>query len=510
MGGEASTLNHNNNNNVNNKGRDLTPMEREQMIKMQRHMEAKKKAELEKRKRANTLAGRVHRTNNLEHNRVMGDVIRTQNRINGFQFSSSDMRHMVNNGNERNYDRMNVSTRKPIYKDRPQPTLQVHHKEGKGDKRSNGQKRKINRNAEISKSINNMDDFEESEKRLEEEFQRGEMERRRKFQKDKEKRRKAFTGEINKFKRSKFDPYKILSLPKNFTMDQLKRSYKKMAMKTHPDKGGDPRVFKVITKSYLTLVDELKKRENNNTYGDLKKNADSFLGSQSTEAPTTLNDSNGFNINKFNTLYSEHRMDRPEDAGYGKWMEGTDFDETSQKPLFSDGFNLDVFNSVFNDEVNEGVSNEVIQYHKPNALISGSGIACVELGRGRIKDFSSDGTSSILGRSSKKSLQFTDYKLAHTKTTITGVKSDREDFNSIGDLKMNRQNISYKMSREERDREAQIKKRNEERERRRIERLENHDRMAAEHFNRVRNVITGRPMNNSDRTLSITNSRERF
>ena len=114
------------------------------------------------------------------------------------------------------------------------------------------------------------------------------------------------------------------------------------------------------------------------------------MGSQSTEAPTTLDDSNGFNLNKFNTLYNEHRMDRPEDAGYGKWMEGTDFDETSQKPLFSDGFNLDVFNSVFNDEVNEGMSNEIIKYHKPNALISGSGIACVELGRGRIKDFRSD------------------------------------------------------------------------------------------------------------------------
>ena len=51
-----------------------------------------------------------------------------------------------------------------------------------------------------------------------------------------------------------------------------------MAMKTHPDKGGDPRVFKVITKSYLTLVEELKKRDNNNTYGDLKKIRRCFYG----------------------------------------------------------------------------------------------------------------------------------------------------------------------------------------------------------------------------------------
>lgn len=501
MGGETSTLNHNNNND--NKP-NLTPMEREQMIKMQRHLEAQKRAELEKQKKANSLSNRIHRANNAEQNRVLGDVMRTQNRLNGFQFSSSDMRHMVNNGNERSYNRMNVSSRKPIYKERPQPTLQVHHK---STKKTNKKRVYKDKNAQIANSINNMDDFEESERRLEEEYKREEMERRRKFEKAKQRRKQAFTGEINKFKRSKFDPYKILSLPKNFTMAQLKRSYKKMAMKTHPDKGGDPRVFKVITKSYLTLIEELKKRENNNTYGDLKKNTEMFMNGQSTEAPTTLNDSNGFNVNKFNTLYNEHRMDRPEDAGYGNWMEGTDFNEESQKPLFSDGFNLDIFNSVFNEGVNDSVSNEVIQYHKPNALISSSGIACVELGRGRIKDFSSDGTSNIQGRGSKKSLQFTDYKIAHTKTTITGVKSNREDFNSIGDLKMNRQNIKYKMSREDMEREALIKKRNEEREKRRIERLENNDRLASEHFNRVRNVLTGKPMNSNGSILSITNNR---
>ena len=35
------------------------------------------------------------------------------------------------------------------------------------------------------------------------------------------------------------DPYKILQVDKNFTIDILKQKYKQLAIKLHPDKGGD-------------------------------------------------------------------------------------------------------------------------------------------------------------------------------------------------------------------------------------------------------------------------------
>ena len=61
-----------------------------------------------------------------------------------------------------------------------------------------------------------------------------------------------------------------------------------MAMKTHPDKGGDPRVFKVITKSYMYLLDELNKRESNHNHNDMRSGAEKYMSGQSTEAPITL------------------------------------------------------------------------------------------------------------------------------------------------------------------------------------------------------------------------------
>jgi hypothetical protein len=73
---------------------------------------------------------------------------------------------------------------------------------------------------------------------------------------------------------------------------------------------------------------------------------------------------------------------------------------------------------------------------------------------------------------------------------------------------MDRKNISYTMTPEQAQREAELKRKNEEREKRRLRRLEERDRLAGEHFSRVRNVITGRPA--STGTLAITNNYQSF
>ncbi len=60
--------------------------------------------------------------------------------------------------------------------------------------------------------------------------------------------------------------YDILNLNKNCSMEEVKKSYKTMVKKCHPDKGGDPDEFKKVQLSYEILSNE-EKREKYDRYG---------------------------------------------------------------------------------------------------------------------------------------------------------------------------------------------------------------------------------------------------
>ena len=60
------------------------------------------------------------------------------------------------------------------------------------------------------------------------------------------------------------DYYKILNVSKNATNDEIKRQYKKLALKHHPDRGGDSEMFKKVSEAYQILSDPEKKSEYDN------------------------------------------------------------------------------------------------------------------------------------------------------------------------------------------------------------------------------------------------------
>ena len=61
--------------------------------------------------------------------------------------------------------------------------------------------------------------------------------------------------------------YDILGVAKNTPPDELKKAYRKLAVKNHPDKGGDPEKFKEIQKAFDILGNE-QKREIYDKYGE--------------------------------------------------------------------------------------------------------------------------------------------------------------------------------------------------------------------------------------------------
>eukprot|EP00919_Chromeraceae_sp_WS-2016_P074559 GHVR01176462.1.p1 GENE.GHVR01176462.1~~GHVR01176462.1.p1 ORF type:complete len:455 (-),score=112.83 GHVR01176462.1:355-1641(-) len=64
---------------------------------------------------------------------------------------------------------------------------------------------------------------------------------------------------------SKF--YDILGVPKEATESDIKKAFRKLAIKHHPDKGGDEAKFKEITRAYEVLSDSEKRKAYDN-YGE--------------------------------------------------------------------------------------------------------------------------------------------------------------------------------------------------------------------------------------------------
>ena len=330
--------------------------------------------------------------------------------------------------------------------------------------------------------IHNVENEEEIE-RLK--FEEEQLRRRREFEEQQKRRKAEYQRQLKSFESSNtVNPYQLLGLNQNYNMDQLKLAYRKKAIQTHPDKGGNPELFDEVTKAYFCLLEKLKNKEDDKQYLDLKNNAKTYIESQSSSNKQNINLSKEkFNLNEFNKVFEENKIADPTDVGYDEWLKD---DKNVKEPpkVFSKKFNIDVFNSTFENwkDEDENLHREIVLRDEPTALVSFNGkTGFSELGVDRVDDFSN----------TDRGLGYTDLKQAYSKNGIINTKAikPRESYRSIQEYEKARANINYTMSEEDIRKEAIRKKREQEEEDRRVMRVQQRDNQAFNSYNRVHQMM---------------------
>ena len=243
------------------------------------------------------------------------------------------------------------------------------------------------------------------------------------------------------------NPYEVLNVPKNFTWDELKISYRKLAINTHPDKqGGNKDLFNIITHCFRKLADELKKREDDRSHQDLKQQSNDFFHKMTNEAlphpSEVLKPNEKFTNTKFNKNFEKCKLyDEEIEFGYGSKMEESTKkreDINIEKLIKKNKIDNESFNEIFNKNV--PVNKELIKYREPEPLILSKSLQYTELGGKRPDDYS----SSI---EKTNTLAYTDYMRAHDGTRLVDPRlmKNVKEFKSVDEYEAYRDDKSKKI-----------------------------------------------------------------
>lgn len=210
----------------------------------------------------------------------------------------------------------------------------------------------------------------------------------------------------------------ILGIEESASLSEelLKKTYKRAAIRAHPDKGGSEEEFEAITRAYAYLTDIVKRVSGSSGAAAASKPVPSMDAvraqraeqSHTYDAPPTALNPNNLNMSTFNKVFEENRMPEPDEDGYGDWLKTEQAGGAAKK--FSGKFNRDVFNQAFEEEA-RSKSEALMAYHDPQEIVP---VAGVELGRDRPSDytapFNADG------------LHYTDLKNAYTRENTISSK----------------------------------------------------------------------------------------
>ena len=275
------------------------------------------------------------------------------------------------------------------------------------------------------------------------------------------------------------DYYKIYGYSKNDKVDinDLKQKFKKFAIQTHPDRNnGNNRNFNIINTGYKKIMDDIELKKEDKQFNILKNNSVDYLQNQNQNTNTKFNKDN-FNLNNFNTIYSENKIENVNDNGYSDWITDNPYDSEEIKKNDKLGGNMGQFNRIFDSTVNVNNS-EIQKYRDPQNLFMNNYNNCSELGVDKIDNYTGE----------TKSIKFTDYKEAHTTSKLIDTNIKYKEYKNISDLESSRSNIKN-FTEEELDYYNKKQKEEEIMENQRIEKQTNIDNRHFKNYEKLNKIM---------------------
>ena len=307
-------------------------------------------------------------------------------------------------------------------------------------------------------------------------FEETEKDRRKRFEKVEEEKQEYLQSQIKNFE-LKYNPWEILGLKyKDYNIDNIKKAYKKCALKHHPDRGGDKDDFQLITQSYIYLLNTAEEKG----YVEKKINKQvidmDYEDDINEKAENIYVNKDNFDVNQFNKIFDKYKVPTVYDKGYNNLMK-EDMKKNNDE-IFGQKFNKDVFNAHF-DNVKTKKSNELTVYHEPDALDSSlNNLNQSFLGMDDVEDFGSVNTGN---------LSYTDYKKAHIDETllIDVNKVKYKTYKSIDQLESDRSSLSYTPSVEDRQRYEYMERKKSEDDNIRLQKQKDYDDMVGNQYNKI-------------------------
>lgn len=297
-------------------------------------------------------------------------------------------------------------------------------------------------------------------------------------------------NEYDKIDITDMNPYEVFDLSDNYTWEDLKNAYRRVARLVHPDKGGSEILFKKITECFKHLATEYKRKEADKPHWELKKQSESYYQDNPVQPPPTSYGNKDENFStRFNKAFETNRLEDDQmDGGYGNIMEKSNGkrEDIEIPKLFKGKYNTDTFNKTF-DTVTLPKSKDVIVYKEPEALPMSKTLQYTEIGGDKPDDYSNSGTKEC-------KLQYTDYMKAYTQTRLVDPRSVKNvSYKSVKDLESAREKAVKDAPTEEELRwVAQKEQLEKQKEEERIRRANQYDKRIAIHHQKVNKIFIGK------------------